>query len=244
MMVIQPQNFSLPLVRNEQVNRDVMSFYFDRTKNPSYDFLPGQYNRVIIPSVQNDPRGTSRMFSIASSPLEKEYLMITTKISQSPFKQTLNSLQTGGSVDFFGPIGRFVYDETDTRHHVFLAGGIGLTPFRSMIMYAASKNLATPITMVVSFSTVEEFIYFDELTKISADHKNIKIIYTVTRPESSWTGQTGRISTDMIIKYIPDFQNCPFYICGSAKVTVALEEIVKSMNISEENIKKEEFPGY
>lgn len=271
-MHIVPKNISLPLFKKEQINHDVVSFYFDRTNVSEYTFLPGQYNRVTIPTVENDPRGSSRMFSIASSPLEKEYLLITTKISQSPFKQALSNLSIGSKVDFFGPVGRFVFDEADTRTHIFLSGGIGLTPFHSMITYAATKNIQTPITMISSFSTYGEFIYFDELSKISSEHKNITVVYTVTKSEQGdsighvsshpdstthnpadtsfstrtqkWTGETGRINSMMIQKYVSDFQKCLFYICGSKAVTDALFDLVKSMGISEEQIKKEQFPGY
>lgn len=244
---MQPSTFEIPLVKKEKSAKDVMTFYFDRTKVPNYDFLPGQYNRVIIPDVKDDPRGNSRMFSIASSPTSKEFLMITTKISDSKFKQTFASLSEGDTVQFFGPVGRFVLDEKETGSHVFLAGGIGLTPFHSMLMYAADTMLSAEFILIVSFSTPEEMIYFEEIKALSENHPNIHIIYSLTQADkvpSDWKGETGRINADMISKHVPNHKDALFYICGSQVVTKALEEVVLQMNIKAENIRKEQFVGY
>lgn len=244
---MQPSTFEFPLLKKETVAKNVMSFYFDRTAVPTYDFLPGQYNRLILPEVQNDPRGNSRMFSIASSPSTSDILLITTKISDSPYKQYLSSLSLGQKVQFFGPVGRFVLDEKDLRPKVFLAGGIGLTPFYSMLMYAADTQLVSNHTMLVSFSTQEEMIYYEELKALSSNHPNISVIYSLTKKESiksDWEGERGRISTEMIENYVVDYDKSVFYICGSQIVTKALEEVVLQMNIKAENIRKEQFVGY
>lgn len=194
-----------------------------------------------------DERGSSRFFSITSSPLDKQSLTIMTRIIQSKFKKTLLNLSPGTTVKFFGPVGRFVFDETITRLHIFLAGGIGITPFRSMLLYAAEKNLSVPITLFVSFSTVEDIVFYDELIKISADHPNIKVVYTVTKPEASekpWSGETGRISEDLIKKHAPDFMNSVFYVSGPPPMVDGMLMMVQEMGVPEEQVKKEKFVGY
>lgn len=241
-----PQTFALPFIKREYIAKDTFSFYFDRTK-VTCDFLPGEYIRMMLPHENQDERGSSRYFSIASSPLEKNFLMVTTKVVQSSFKHALYNLAPGTGVQFWGPAGRFVFDENNASPHVFLSGGIGITPYHSMLQFIAAKNIQTPVTFIGSFSTTEELIYYNEFTAFGNQHKNIQVIYTITHPERSpkqWGGETGRISETMIQKYVPDIQHALFYIVGPPKMVQAMEDIVKTMGIAVEKIKKENFVGY
>lgn len=241
-----PKTFQLPFVRKEQVGKDAYAFYFDRSKE-QLDFLPGQYIRMTLPQPNPDERGIRRFFSLITSPLDKQFIGITTRIIQSSFKQTLANLSPGAPVEFFGPVGRFVFDEKETQPHILLAGGIGITPYRSMLLYAAEKNLAIPITLFVSFSTVEDVLFKNELEEATKNNPNIKLVYTVTKPEESKIPrgeETGRISEDLIKKYVADFSNALFYIVGPPAMVLAMEEMVKQMGIPMERIRKETFVGY
>jgi len=203
--------------------------------------------RITLTIPTPDDRGNSRYFSITSSALDKNQLTITTRIIQSAFKKTLLNLEPGTPIQFFGPVGRFLFDETDTRPHIFLAGGIGITPFHSMFLYADQKNLTTPITLFVSFSTVEDMVFYDELMRIATEHTNIKIIYTITRPEESqksWSGETGRITEELIRKYVPSPSSALYYLAGPAAMVMSMEEMIKGLNIPQEQLKKEQFSGY
>ncbi len=251
--MVAPRDFSLPFLKKEQIAHDAYSFYFSAKGGPpaspaggsGWDFLPGQFVRMTLDVPNPDERGNSRTFSIASSPLEKDYLMITTRIIQSAFKKTLANLTPGVEVKFFGPNGRFVFDENETKPHIFLAGGIGITPFRSMLVFAAAKNLSTRITLFVSFSKIEEVAFHEKLTGISGDHPNIKTIYTVTHSEgSSWQGETGRISEELIKEYCPDFSTSLFYISGPPAMVDGMIEIVKNLNVPDDQVRKEKFVGY
>lgn len=245
MELIKPIDFTLPFIKKEQIARDTCSFYFDRT-NVEFNYIPGHYIRMIFPNV-TDPRGNSRLFSVASSPLEKDHIMITTKISQSPFKQTLNSLVPSTSIHFFGPVGRFLLDETDATPRICLAGGIGITPFHSMITYAAEKMLQIPITFFVSFSTVEEMIFYSEMMQASQKNPNIKIVYTITQPEESqkpWEGERGRISKELLQKHAKDLEKSLYMVAGPPLMVAAMIEMVKAMGIPDEQVKKEQFTGY
>lgn len=241
-----PASFTLPFVKKEQLNADTYSFYFDRTKH-EFEFDPGQYMRMILPHDSPDDRGTSRFFTIASSPLQKDFLMHTTKIIKSSFKQTLNSLQPGQEVQYWGPTGKFVLQEDSPRPLVFIAGGVGITPYHSMLIFAAQKNLTLPLTLFVSFSIPEEIIYYDELTAIAKEHTNIKVIYTLTRPQESklpWSGETGRVSEELIKKYIDTVSECTYYVSGPPPMVDGTDTLLKDMKISEEQIILEKFTGY
>jgi ferredoxin-NADP reductase len=244
-MLIKPQKYSLRLVRKEKISdHDAYSFYFRRTDG--FDFYPGQYMRWTIEKEFQDDRGKSRYFTIASSPTE-DLLMVTTKIIKSNFKQALTSLKIGDHIVSFGPFGSFVLDELDKTPRVFIAGGIGITPFRSMAIYARDKKLSIPITFFASFSTVEETVYYDELKAIEDILPHFKYIPTITKPEeskSSWNGEEGRLDIDKIRKYVSNPQDPIYYIAGPTKMVEALVELVKSLGVDNDKIKFENFPGY
>src|SRR5438309_1255036 len=106
-MDTRPNEFQLPFVKKEQVSSDAYTFYFDRKAFPAFSFLPGQWIRTTLPIAEPDDRGNSRSFSISSSPLNTQFLTITTRVIQSAFKKTLVNLPQGIPVQFFGPAGRF-----------------------------------------------------------------------------------------------------------------------------------------
>jgi len=246
MQTPQARNLTISFVKKEQVASDTWSFYFDKTAHP-FTHLPGQYIRMTLPHEHPDDRGINRFFTLASSPLEEKNLMITTKHGTSSFKQALFALQPGTQVTLFGPLGTFVLHDDEAKPLVLLAGGIGITPFHSMLTYAATKNLSLPITLFVSFSKAEEMIFYQELQTISTKQHTIKTIYTITHPEKSqspWQGETGRISDVIIRKYVPNSMQAKYYVVGSTTMVEGTKELLIHMGIPAEQILTENFPGY
>lgn len=242
-----PIDFSLPFVKKEQLSDDAWSFFFDRTAYPDLSFLPGQYVRMTLEIPQTDERGNSRFFSISSSPLQKEYLTISTRILKSAFKQSLIALDHGRNVNFFGPVGRFFFDPENIRPTIFLSGGIGITPFRSMLHYIAEKNLTNSVALFASFSRSEDVLFFDELSEITNKHQSVKSIYTVTQLENShvkWNGETGRITARLLSKYCANLADAQYYISGPPLMVDAMLALVKEIGVPDEQVKKEKFIGY
>lgn len=245
-MITRAKELCLHSIKKERIANDTYSFYFDRT-NIDLNFLPGQYVRMTLDIKNPDNRGNSRFFTIASSPLDRKYIMITTKIIQSSFKKTLTELVPGEKVKFFGPMGGFILNEKVKDHRVFLAGGVGMTPFHSMIVYAFSKNLSIPITLITSFSTAEEVFWYEKLKDITKKNHEIKVVYTVSHPKEfnvRWRGETGRISEGLIKKYVPNILEPIYYIVGPPAMVAAMEQIVWNMGIAQERIAIENFTGY
>ncbi len=244
-----PAPFTLPFIKKEQIAKETYSFYFDKTKNPDYSFKPGQYTRVTLPITPTDDKGSFRYFTTCSSPLEN-YLLISTKISDdatkvSDFKKYFSNLQVGQKVQFFGPMGGFLLPEEDLTPRVLLAGGIGITPFHSMLTFAAKKQLQMPLTLFVSFSTVAELIFLEELQKCKQQNQNINVIYTISHPEnSSWQGETGRISEELIKKYVQDLSKPIFMVAGPPPMVDGTVEMLQKIGIEEEKIKVDHFTGY
>lgn len=245
-MTIKQKEFYLPFIKKEKLANDTYSFYF-YSANIDLNFLPGQYTRMTLSIEKPDERGSSRLFTIASSPLEKNHIMITTKIIQSSFKKRMMELEPKELVQFFGPMGGFVLNEKEKEHRVFLAGGIGITPFHSMTTYACAKNLSIPINLIASFSTQQDLVFYEELLYIAKKNPYIKIIYTITRPEESsiqWRGEIGRISDALIRKYVRNIFEPLYYIVGPPAMVAAIEEVVRGMGVTSERIFIENFTGY
>lgn len=224
--------FTLKFIIQEQIAKDTFAFYFDR-KNSKLSFLAGQYMHIYLPVVNEKGRGNSRMFTIASSPLEKDHIFIATKKGRTIYKKALFNLIPGTSVKFYGPSGGLVVDEVKKPSYVFLSLGIGITPFRSILKYVSQKNLKIPVTLIASFANKEDFCFYDELMGISKYNSNIKIIYTLTR-----------IRTQLIEKYIKNINEHLYYIVGSPNAVSDLEEVVSEMGIPSDKIFTEIFEGY
>ncbi len=241
----ESRTFTVSFLKKEQLTEDTYSFYFDRPSD--FQFEPGQYLRLTLDIVDPDERGNKRMFTISSSPTEKDHLTITTRIIQSSFKKTLHALTANTPVTIFGPLGRFVLNEQELAPRVFLAGGIGITPFHSMIRYAADKNLSIPITLFTSFKNADEVVFREELKEIIQKHSRFELVETVTRPEEGkkpWDGHVGRVDAEWIKQNVANISSSLFYISGPGKMVDALSEVVQSLDVDQEKIRTEKFPGY
>lgn len=224
-------SFRLPFVKKEQVAKDTYTFYFDR-KNIQFDFTPGQYVRIELPHDADD-RGTTRYFTISSSPLTKEYLTITTKVIKSTFKKTLFHLEKGTKVTFFGPMGWFLLPKDEEEEKVFIAGGIGVTPFHSLLTLLQDEKLAAPITLIAAFLGKEHAVFYDELRKVSSNNSEITTIYTFSR-----------VSEEIIKKHVAHLEKPVYYVVGSEKMVSATKKILIDLGVDEEKIQTEDFTGY
>ena len=144
----------LEITKVKYETHDVFSTYLSRD---NFDYKPGQY--VILELDAEDLEGNTRPLSIASSPTEG-FILLSTKIRDTPFKQKLIALKPGDKVKVKGPMGMFTLKE-DAKEIVFLGGGIGITPFRDMIKYAADRKLAIKLTLLYSNKTAADIVYKD-----------------------------------------------------------------------------------
>jgi glycine betaine catabolism B len=255
----KPVDMNLKLLKKvSHSGTDIMSFKFSRTdeqdKSNYLNYRDGQYCNVYLGTIE-DPEGPARSFSIASSPTETDNILISTRIRNTPFKQKLASLNIGDIVKFTCPMGDFVLHENHLKPAVFLSGGIGVTPFRSMIKYATDKQLPLRIIMLDSNRNEENILYKEEFDLWQNLNKNLKLVYALSLAEgqeeksdkSKWNGETGRINKDMVLKYLnaDDLVNAVFYICGPPGMLSAMKDLLtKEMSITKGRIREEEFYGY
>lgn len=231
------------LLHKEHIARDTWLFAFEKPKE--FFFKPGQYVTITLPLANG--KTDSRDMSIASSPLQKELWIVTKKRSPaSEFKKILLQQRAGSSIVIEGPAGGFILHEKDTLPKVFFSGGIGITPFYSMLKHASDKKIFMPLTLIASFSSQEEMIFFDELMAIANKNKNITVIYTISHPERSpsWSGEKGRISDKLIQKYIKNIQACNPMIAGSPAMVDDVNMMLLDIGVPLEKIRLDYFTGY
>ncbi len=258
-----PPQIELTLVEKDKIEgTDVTSFKFGKQnaqdggedRTTPFNYTAGQFAFFDIGGVYNDPKGPIRHFTISSSPTEN-FIMFSTRIRDSPYKKRLSTLEEGSRVKVRGPEGQFVLHEDYSKPAVFLSGGIGVTPFRSMIKYATDKQLPLKIVMFDSNRNRDNILFKQEFDDCANINKNLKIIYTISdggQQQSSstandWKGEYGRIDKAMILKYLDTnmLNNSIFYICGPPSMLKAMQALLQDeLEIPKERIKVEEFTGY
>ena len=241
---------SLELHSKEKLQgTDVMKF---RIARGGIDYTAGQYAFFKLDHISGDVKGPIRHFSIASSPTEQDHILISTRIRDTQYKQKLASLKEGAKILVWGPEGEFVLHDDYSKPAVFLSGGIGVTPFRSMIKYATDKQLPIKITMFDSNKNQQNILYKEEFDRWADQNKNFKVIYAVTEEEqeainSNWSGERGRIGKLMLERHLSkgEIGNAIFYICGPPGMLKAMQELLqKEMQIPKDRFKVEAFTGY
>ena len=237
----------LKLIDKKDEAEGTKSFFFEPERQINY--LPGQYIYLTLDKLNYpDQRGSTRHFTLSSSPTEGNILRITTRIRQeSGFKKTLDELSLNSIVEGEGPNGEFVLDEEKNEPQVFIAGGIGITPFRSMIKYKIENKFKTPIYLIYSNSTVEQITFRQELEKWAKEDKTFKLTMSITKPEESkekWKGLTGRIDEKLIGKLTNQLIKPVFWVCGPPAMVTAMEEELDKLNINSGQIVIEKFTGY
>lgn len=213
-------------IKKEVNNR--FSLIFEKPKD--FKFYAGQYLDIHL---NTKDRFKSREFTISASPTE-EFLMITTKKGTSEFKKTLEKLQAGDSVTITHPAGTFILDETS--HALFIAGGIGITPFRSIIKYCLDNSLTTPITLIYSNSN-ENFLFKNELEEWQKKLPNLTIHYIVTSHD-------GRLDITKLHTIVHKSVNSIYYLAGRTSFVDAMEEVLLELGVNQVDIRYDRFTGY
>lgn len=231
----------------EKINTatDTWDFIFHPDKKVA--FRPGQYMEWTLGHARPDNRGNRRYFTVASSPTEKEVrLGIKFYPHSSSFKKSLMALDPGDTISASQLAGDFVLPTDKTKKLVFIAGGIGVTPFRSIVKYLLDANEKRQITVLYSNKTPADIAYkdvFDEAEKQLA----IKTVYAITDGGTvppSWRARLGFITPRMIAEEVPDYKERFFYISGPHAMVVAFKKTLRNMGIPRKRIKTDFFPGF
>lgn len=244
--IVSPrEKLILTLKEKIKLAPDIYDFIFGWNKK-SY-FNPGQYLEWTLGYNNPDSRGNRRYFTIASSPSE-DTIKIGVKFypNSSGFKKKLLSLPRGDKILAGNLSGDFTMPKDENKKLVFIAGGIGITPFRSMIKYLLDKNEKRNIVIFYSNKKEEDIVYKDILDQ-GLEELGIKTIYNLTEIENvskSWKGKIGRLDSQMITKEVPDYKERVFYLSGPHAMVKGFEDVLNTIGISKDKVKKDFFPGY
>lgn len=233
------------LLRKETVAEGTMAFYFE--KSADFVFKAGNsLDLYLIDPPETDAEGDKRAFSIAAAPFEPD-LMITTRMRDTAFKRTLKNMAPGTEVEIDGPFGSMIIPEPSDRPLVFLAGGIGVTLFFSMVKQAARDRLPHKLYMFYSNRRPEDAPFLDELETLRTENPNFHFIPTMTEKEKSsipWSGRTGYIDKNMLSEVLGDLPAPVYYIAGPPGMVTAMYQMLVSAGIPADDINTEQYSGY
>lgn len=244
-VVSYKKRLTLSLIKKVKLASDTYDYVF--FPNEKFEFTPGQYFECTLPHLFPDNRGIRRFFSIASSPTEPD-VTIGVKFYRpsSTFKKELISMKYGDKIYANQLSGNFTLSDKFTDKFVFIAGGIGITPFRSMLKELIDNNTKRDIVLFYACSKEDEFVYKEVLEEAS-DKLQIKTFYLITRKENTpknWKGESGYLNTTLVANKVPDYYNRKFYISGPNKMVDANKKVILELGVPERNIVTDYFPGY
>lgn len=236
-------NYTSKLIEKKEIAEGTMAFYFERP--PGFEYKAGNsLDLTVIEPPETDAKGNTRPFSIASAPYENE-LMIATRMRDTAFKRVIKTLNPTLQIE--GPFGSFILHNDASRPAVFLMGGIGITPARSILLDAAKRKLPHKLYLFYSNRRPEDSAFLAELQELEKENQNYRFIGTMTEMKKSklpWNGERGYIDETMLQKYLTDVTNAIYYLAGPPAMVAAMRGTLTKIHVNEDNIRTEEFSGY
>jgi ferredoxin-NADP reductase len=231
--------------------RDYQSTLLGRTDvaegTMAFQFEAGQYiDLTISESPHGSSNGLTHTFSIASSPFDEE-LLVTTRMRNTVFKQALSILPIGSGVKIEGPMGSFRLHNNTARPAVFLAGGIGIAPFLSMLSHATGEKLRHPIVLFYANRYLEDAAFMNPLWQLERANPRFRFVPTLTRWDKNyrgWKGETGHISAEMLVTQVGIVRGPIYYIAGPPTMVAATRRTLSEAGVDEDDVRTEEFAGY
>ncbi|PFG44911.1 ferredoxin-NADP reductase [Georgenia soli] len=233
------------LLDRKEVADGTMAFYFE--KPPGFEYRAGQFaDYTLLDPAETDSEGDIRGFTLTSAPYEPR-LMATTRLRDTAFKRVLRDLPIGTELLLDAPHGSFTLHHNVARPAVFLTGGIGITPVRSIALQAAHEQTGPAITVFYSNKRPEDAAFLEELHRLAETEPNFTLVATMTRPETSrtaWTGETGHVDQAMLSRHLDDLTAPIYYLSGPATMVRAMRAVLNGAGVDDDDIRTEEFSGY
>jgi ferredoxin-NADP reductase len=232
------------LLRRETIAEGTMAFYFERPEG--FDYLAGQRTVLSLLGVRDfDGYGSTRTFTLASAPHEPE-LMIATRMRDTAFKRALKAAPPGLRVRLDQPDGGLTLHADETRPAVFIAGGIGVTPFRSIVRDAAYVRLPHRLWLFYSNRRPEDAPFLGELRALERENPRYRFVPTITgSSELPWSGETGVINESMLRRHLDGaFDGAIFYVAGPPGMVMGMQDLLDGLGVPEDAVLDEQFYGY
>ena len=208
------------------------------------DYRPGHYFWVELPDRgHSDEKGLRRHISLVTSPTEPGVVGLATRLRDTAFKKTLAELEIGDEVEVEEPKGSFLLPEDTGAEYVFVAGGIGITVFRSMLRYIADTGAPYRVTLVYSNRDRESAAFFDELAELERRIDGLRVVHTMT-DDDSWDGESRRIDEAMLTDVLGDLQRYTFLVAGPPAMAEGVSQMLLAAGIAEDKVLSDRFSGY
>lgn len=232
----------IKLVKKETIAADTMAFYFEKPED--FAFRAGQFaDYTLINPSETDEEGNMRGFSLVNAPFEAE-LVAATRMRDKAFKRVLKGMPLGAEVKLDGPYGDFTLHKTISTPAVFLIGGIGVTPVRSMVAQATHDKTAQKIVLLHANRTPADAPFAADFEQLAESNSNFTYVPVMTDALEGWTGERGHIDEAMLKRHVPDLQAPIYYLSGPEGMVKAMRQMLVAIGVNEDNIRTEEFAGY
>jgi len=222
-----------------------MTFHFE--KPAGFTFTHGQAGDFTLTNPpETDAEGNKRSFSLAGAPYEPD-LIIATRMRDTAFKRSLKIIPLGTELTLDAPWGELVLHDDATIPAVFLTGGIGITPVRSIVLQSTHDKADRKLILFYSNHRPEDTAFLDELTQAQNENPDFTLIATMTKMKESaqpWQGETGAIDKAMLLKYLGDLATPIYYISGPPAMVDAMQKMLNEAGVKPSSIRAEEFSGY
>ena len=237
--------YKVKLKAREEIAAGTMAFHFEKPEG--FVYKAGQFaDYTLINPSETDAEGNTRGFSLASAPYEDD-LMLATRMRDTAFKRVLKTMALGTELTLDAPYGSFTLHNNAAIPAVFVTGGIGVTPVRSIVLQALRGQLAQRIFVFDSNKRPEDAAFLDDLMKPHEKNPHYTFVGTMTAMEKSnreWHEETGHITKAMLSKYINDLTLPIYYIAGPRGMVAAMRKTLSESGVNDDNIRTEEFTGY
>jgi ferredoxin-NADP reductase len=233
------------LLNRVEVAEGTIAFHFE--KPTGFDFKPGQSADLTLPNPpETDAEGNVRTFSIASAPFEDQ-LMFATRMRDTAFKRSLKKMPLGTVVKMDSAMGSFTLHKNSAKPAVFLAGGIGVTPFSSIVRQADHDRAPHKLYLFYSNRRPEDAPFVEVLQNLEKTNPQFRFIATMTemrRSKKTWNGETGRIDQEMLSKYLNELRGPIYYVAGPPALVGGMRKMLVASGVDEDDIRSDEFSGY
>jgi ferredoxin-NADP reductase len=237
--------YTVKLKERKEVAENTTAVFFD--KPAGFEFAGGQSADVtLINPPETDAEGNTRAFSLASAPLEHD-LMFATRLRGTAFKRVFKTMPLGPAIKIEGPFGSMTLHKKTARPGVILAGGIGITPFRSMLVQATQTNTGHRLILFYSNRRPEDAAFLAELRELAKQYPNFTLVATMTDLEKSkvsWTGETGYINKEMLAKYVKDLAEPVYCTAGPPALVAGMRKLLGEAGADADDIRSEDFSGH
>jgi len=238
-------DYQMTLVDRQRIARGTMTFWFD-TNGSDYDFRAGQHaDFAFLRPSAGDESDNLRTSSLANSPHDKGLVMIAMRMRETSFKTALMSAALGTKFRVSRPRGSFTLHKDSAKPAVFLAGGIGITPVRSILDWAAQERMPHNLYLFYSNREAVDAAFLEELEALTMQHPRFTLIPTITRlTYSAWRYEVGHINRQLLSRYLTGLNRPVFYVAGPSGMVTSMTDLLRSLDVSEDDIRTEEFGDY